>query len=160
MQNELKHRNLTTVKFNIIKSTLIFSIVGIFIPGFTAIGLLGFQMLLSGVGIECSNAWIIIWTLTSLLGVIFPVLFYRHISNLTEEKSQSLKIKLILFNLSEYIFIQSSLTPLFTNGKTLCYVTDGQNGIELVFTAWLALPVLILISVFFNQKNKNKLIKH
>jgi len=145
---------LTTLRFNIIKSTLIFSIVGIFIPGFTAIGLLGFQMLLSGIGIECSNAWIIIWTLTSLLGLILPILFYQHISNLTKEKFQSLKTKLILFNLFEYIFIQSSLTPLFTNGKTLCYVTDGQNGLELVFTAWLAIPVLIIISIFFDQKIK------
>ncbi len=142
------------VKFNFIKPTLIFSIVGIFIPGFTAILLVVIQMLLSNIGIECSSAWTFIWTTTSIAGLILPILLYIHITNLNKEKIKSLLIKINIFNLLEYIFIQSSLTPLLTDGKTLCYVTDGQNGIELVFTAWVAIPVLIIISIIFNQKQK------
>jgi hypothetical protein len=139
------------MKFDFIKPTLIFAIVGLFIPGFTAIGLLGLQMLLSKIGIECSTAWTVIWTTTTIAGLLLPFLFYRHITTLTADKMQSLKTRLTFFNLFEYIFIQSSLTPLFTSGRTLCYVTDGQNGLELVFTAWLALPILIAFSFAFNQ---------
>jgi len=142
------------MKFNFTKPTLIFAIVGLFIPGFTAIGLLGLQMLLSNFGIECSTAWTIIWTTTIIAGLILPFLFYRHITRLTFDKLQSLKTRLTYFNLLEYIFIQSSLTPIFTSGRTLCYVGVGQNGIELVFTAWLALPILIIISFIFNKTYK------
>ena len=139
------------MKFNFIKPTLIFAIVGLFIPGFTAIGLLGLQMLLSNIGIECSTAWTIIWTTTTIAGLVLPLLFYRHIASLTIDKIQSLKTRLTFFNLLEYIFIQSSLTPLFTSGQTLCYVSDGQNGLELVFTAWLALPILVAFSFIFRK---------
>lgn len=144
------------MKFNFTKPTLIFAIVGLFIPGFTAIGLLGLQMLLSKFGIECSTAWTTIWTTTIISGLILPYLFYRYITILTVDKLQSLKTRLTIFNLFEYIFIQSSLTPLFTSGGTLCYVSDGQDGLELVFTAWLALPILIAFSYIFNQTNKTK----
>ena len=68
------------MKFNFIKPTLIFTIVGFFIPGFTAIGLLGLQMLLSKIGLECSTAWTIIWTTTTIGGLLLPFLFYRHIT--------------------------------------------------------------------------------
>lgn len=139
------------MKFNFIKPTVIFTVVGLFIPGFTAIGLLGLQMLLIKIGIECSTAWTIIWATTTIGGLLLPFLFYRHLTTLTADKMQSLKTQLTFFNLFGYIFIQSSLTPLFTSGRTLCYVTDGQNGLELVFTAWLALPILIAFSFAFNQ---------
>ena len=142
------------MKFNLTKPTLIFAIVGLFIPGFTAIGLLGIQKLLSSVGLECSTAWTIIWITTIIVGLALPYLFYRHISTLTADKLQVLKTRLTLFNLLEYILIQSSLTPLFTSGRTLCYGSGGQNGLELVFTAWLALPILLLFSFIFNQTLK------
>jgi hypothetical protein len=54
----------TNIKFDFLKPTLIFAIVGFFIPGFTAIALLGFQMLLTFLGLECSASWIALWTLT------------------------------------------------------------------------------------------------
>lgn len=139
------------MKFNFIKPTISFAIVGLFIPGFSAIIILGLQMLLSKVGFECATAWIIIWTTTIIAGLILPYLFYRHITTLTSDKLQQLKTRLTYFNVLEYVCIQSSLIPLFTSGQTLCYVSDGQNGIELVFTAWLALPILIIFSFIFKQ---------
>jgi len=142
------------MKFNFIKTTLIFAIVGLFIPGFTAIGLLGLQMLLGKIGIECSTAWTVIWTTTIIAGLFLPYLFYKHITKLTVDKLQSLKSRLTIFNLIEYTFIQSSLTPLFTTGQTLCYGNGGQNGLELVFTAWLSLPILLMLSFIFNQTFK------
>ena len=142
------------MKFNFIKTTLIFAIFGLFIPGFTAIGLLGLQMLLGKIGIECSTAWTVIWTTTIIAGLFLPYLFYKHITKLTVDKLQSLKSRLTIFNLIEYTFIQSSLTPLFTTGQTLCYGNGGQNGLELVFTAWLSLPILLMLSFIFNQTFK------
>ena len=142
------------MKFNFIKPTLIFLIVGFFIPGFTAIGLLGLQMLLRKFNIECSTAWTIIWIFTISAVLILPILFYRYITRLTKDKLHSLKLRLNLFNLLEYIFIQSSLTPIFTSGQMLCYGRDGQNGLELVFTAWLALPILLIFSFIFNKTFK------
>jgi len=140
--------------FNFIKPTVIFAIVGLIIPGFTAIGLLGLQMLLSYIDVKCPTAWTIIWTTTSILGLILPFLFCRYITRLTVDKLQSLKTRLTLFNLFEYIFIQSSLTPLFISEKILCNGNGGQNGLELAFTAWLALPILILFSFVFNRTFK------
>lgn len=139
------------MSFDFIKPTIIFAIVGFFIPGFTAIGLLLIQMLLSYIGIECSFAWLIIWVITTVVGLILPVLFYRYIKLLKAGEGHLLKTILIVFNLLEYICIQSSLTPLFTNGRTLCYGSGGQNGLELVFTAWLSLPILIAFSIVFNR---------
>jgi|TARA_B110000967_G_scaffold46094_1_gene46434 hypothetical protein len=147
---------LTIKKPDLLKPTLIFSAVGFFIPGFTAIGLLGFQMLLSSLGMECHTAWTAIWTVTILGGIMLPILFYRHITTLTDKKLSNLKTHLTIFNLLEYTFIQASLALFFTSGQTLCYVSDGQNGLELVFTAWLALPILIGFSLLFRQKMKSK----
>ena len=139
------------IQFDFIKPTIIFSIIGILIPGFTAIGLLGIQMLLSSGGIECTIAWKIIWTLTTIIGIALPVIFIKYIRNITVEKIENLKSKLILFNLIEYVCIQSSIGSLLSNSNTLCYGSGGQNGLELVFTAWLALPILVVLSIIFNR---------
>ncbi len=149
---------MKNINFDFLKPTIIFSIIGIFIPGFTAIGLVGTQMSLSSVGIECTIAWKIIWTSTIILGIILPVIFTKYIRNITDEKLKTLKTKLTIFNLVEYVCIQSSIGSLFSNSNTLCYGSGGQNGLELVFTAWLALPILIAMSIVFNRiisRNKN-----
>jgi hypothetical protein len=155
---------LRKIEFNFIKPTIIFSIIGIFIPGFTAIGLLGIQMLLSSGGIECTIAWKIIWTLTTIIGIALPIIFIKYIRNITVEKIENLKSKLLIFNLIEYVAIQSSVGSLMSNSNTLCYGSGGQNGLELLLTAWLALPILVILSIIFNRiinqaetlsKNKN-----
>lgn len=45
----------------------------------------------------------------------------------------------------------------FTTGQTLCYVSDGQNGIVFVFTAWLSLPILVVLSIVFDRLRMQKL---
>ena len=146
--------NLTDIKFNFLKSTLIFALVGLFIPGFTAIGLLGLQMLLSSFGVDCETAWTVIGSFTIFGAIILPIVFIGHIRIINRDKRKSLKTKLILFNLFEYIFIQAGLATLFTNGHTLCYVGDGQNGLEFAFTAWLSVPILILLSYMFGKLSR------
>ena len=143
------------VNFDFYLPTIFFSIVGIFIPGVNAIGLIGLQMLLSKLGIECVSAWTIIWVITISLAIILPFLFFFQIKVLTPDKQQSFMIYLLLFNFFEYISIQASLASLFTSGKTLCYVSDGQNGLEFAFTGWLAIPFLLILSFIYSKRFKN-----
>ena len=136
-------------QYRYLKATMIFCLIGFFIPGFTAILLLGIQMLLTEIGMECANSWKLIWTGTWIGMILLPILFFRYLNGKSTVPYQKIKTNLILFNLFEYIFIQASLASLFSNGNTLCYGSGGQNGIEFAFTAWLALPILIIFSYFF-----------
>ncbi|EOG6905690.1 hypothetical protein ACLH3R_002316 [Flavobacterium psychrophilum] len=136
-------------QYRYLKATIIFCLIGFFIPGFTAILLLGIQMLLTEIGMECANSWKLIWTGTWIGMVLLPILFFRYLNRKSTIPYQKIKTNLILFNLFEYIFLQASLASLLTNGNTLCYGSGGQNGIEFAFTAWLALPILIIFSYFF-----------
>jgi hypothetical protein len=106
-------------------------------------------MLLTEIGMECANSWKLIWTGTWIGMILLPILFFRYLNGKSTVPYQKIKTNLILFNLFEYIFIQASLASLFSNGNTLCYGSGGQNGIEFAFTAWLALPILIIFSYFF-----------
>ncbi|WP_269227793.1 hypothetical protein [Flavobacterium eburneipallidum] len=142
---------MENVKFDFLKPTIVFSIIGFFIPGFTVFGLIGTQYLLSLSGIECSISWKIIWSLTAIFAIFLPIIFANYIRNISKEKLKTLKTKLILFNLIEYVCIQSSFGSLFSNSNTLCYESDEQNGLELIFTAWLALPILVILSIMFNK---------
>ncbi|MBW3519235.1 hypothetical protein [Flavobacterium sp. NKUCC04_CG] len=144
-----------TVDF--VKPTVIFSIVGFFIPGFTAIAILAVQMFLNGLGVECTIAFELIWILSSIGALLLPFLFYRYLKWLPLEKLKTLPILLTIFNALEYVLIQSSLIPVFTNAQSLCYGNGGQNGLELVFTAWIGLPILILLSFLYNQILKNRI---
>jgi len=136
------------MKFNFVKPTLISCAVGFFIPGFTAILFFLFQLLTDKIGIDCSTSWKSIWILTSLISVALPFVF---IENIKKTNNPTLT-KLTLFNFIEYISLQASLAQFFTDSKTICYGSGGQNGIELVFTAWIALPILVCISFVFKHK--------
>jgi hypothetical protein len=65
--------------------------------------------------------------------------------------------ELIIFNIVEYTFIQATLAAFFTSGRTRCYVTDGQNGLEFAFTGWMALPVLVVLSFVFDKLREGKI---
>ena len=145
--NEMLAKN----HFNFILNTIVVCAVGFVLPAFTAIGLLGLQMLLTMMGVECSGAWKIIWVLSWIGLITAPIVFIRYVTVIPEQKLSRLKLYLILFNLFEYVFIQAGLASLITNGQTLCYVSDGQNGLELVFTAWIGLPILFAFSLYFSK---------
>lgn len=109
-------------------------------------------MFLTQIGIECTNAWKLIWG-TSWIGMILlPSLFYKNLKQKETETSEKLKTNLIFFNLFEYIFLQAGLSLFFTKANTLWYVSDGQNGIELAFTGWLSLPILMALSYTFEYQ--------
>ncbi|MBK7651427.1 MAG: hypothetical protein IPJ20_12785 [Flammeovirgaceae bacterium] len=146
----------TKKKYNFITPTLKFCIAGFFIPGFTAIIIMGLQMGLGLLGIECSNTWKILWTFTAIGAVITPFIFIRVMNKRLLEGYNLTTDKLQIFNLVEYTFIQCTLTIFFTTGQTLCYVSDGQNGIEFGFTAWMALPILVALSLVFDNLRERK----
>jgi hypothetical protein len=143
-------------KYNFIRPTLKFCIAGIFIPGFTAIAILGLQMGIGLLGIECSNTWIILWALTTIGALTAPIVFVRLMNKRLSEGYHLDYYKLLIFNIVEYTFIQCTLATFFTNGQTLCYVTDGQNGLEFAFTGWMALPFLIVLSLVFDNLRERK----
>ena len=147
---------LINQQVNFTKTTGIFLIIGFFIPGFTAIAILGLQMLIQACGIECSKTWTILWLITITGSIALPIMMYRTVKN-RNISHKSLKLRLNTFNLFEYLFIQASLTVFISNPKMLCYGTDGQNGLEFVFTAWLALPLLFLFSVLLKKVQNDQL---
>jgi hypothetical protein len=118
-------------------------------PVFTAIILIGIQMFFTKLGIECTNSWKLFWGISWVGMILLPILFFKNLKNKEIEKYKKLKTNLIFFNFFEYFFIQTALSSFFTNANILCYGSGGQNGLELVFTAWLALPILMIFSYFF-----------
>lgn len=141
------------MKFNFVKPTLISCAIWFFIPGFTAILFFLFQLLTDKIGIDCSTSWKSIWILTSLISVTLPFVF---IENIKKTNNPTLT-KLTLFNFIEYISLQACLAQFFTDSKTICYGSGGENGIELVLTAWIALPILVCISFVFKHKLENNI---
>ena len=136
------------MKFNFLKPTLISCVIGVFIPGFTAILFFLFQLLTNKLNVECETYWKSLWILTTIISIVSPIFF---IKNIEKTKNPTLA-KLTFFNFIEYISIQACFAQFFTSGKTFCYGSGGQNGLELVFTAWLALPILICFSFIFKYR--------
>ena len=143
--------------FNFINPTLKFCAAGLFIPGFTAIIILGMQMAISFLGIECSNSWKVLWWITSFGTILLPILFIRKFTSKIKRGVNLTTIEITVFNIIEYTFIQCALAAYFSNPNTLCYVTDGQNGLEFVFTAWMATPLLVVLSLIFDSIRKSTL---
>ncbi|WP_125185270.1 hypothetical protein [Botryobacter ruber] len=139
-----------------VETTGWFSLAGLFIPGFTAIGIQGLNSLIVLFGFECSDAWNVLFRFTSAGCILAPWLFFRFIQR-TSLSNETLNKWLMLFNTIEYTFLQASIASFLTNGKTLCYGPDGQNGLEFVFTGWFAIPVLFLLSILFQQVQKAKM---
>ena len=159
MDNETKPITKTvrrTKPFSFVSKTGYFLIAGFFIPGFTAIGLLGFQMLLTKIGVECSLAYKMVFAISAVAALIVPYLFTRYFTKVDFTKVDISK-RLILFNFTEYMFIQGGLALFYSNTNTLCYVSDGQNGLEIIFFGWFALPILILLSWLFDMLHKKHL---
>jgi hypothetical protein len=118
---------------------------------------LGLQMGLVFLGIECTNSWSVIWTLTIVGMLVSPIVFVRRMQKKLEEGYELTSGNLITFNIIEYTLIQTSLPVFFSDPRMLCYGTDGQNGLEFAFTGWMALPLLILLSLVFDYLREKKM---
>lgn len=142
---------ITKKKYSFITPTLKFCIAGFFIPGFTAIAIVGLQMGIGLLGIECSKSWTVLWTLTTVGSVAAPFVFVRLMNKRLLEGYNLTTDKLIIFNVIEYTFIQCTLSIFFTSGQTLCYGSGGQNGLEFAFTGWMSMPFLVVLSLVFDN---------
>ena len=142
--------------FKFVDKTGMFLIAGFFIPGFTAIILVGLQLLLNKLGVECSLAFKIVFTIAAVSALVAPYLFIKYFAKVDFTKVD-MSTRLMFFNFGEYTFIQGGLALFFSNTNTLCYVTDGQNGMEIIFFGWVALPLLILLSWLFDMLHKKHL---
>ncbi len=142
------------MNYNFVQSTLFFCIAGIFMPGFTAIGIFIIQLLLTTTGINCSVAWMVTWWIMAVGMVLLPLLFIRMLRRNPQQNQERLKTKHMFFNILEYTFLQAVLASFFTNSQTLCDRIDGQNGLVFALTGWMALPVLLALSSLFHTISK------
>lgn len=134
-----------------VNATLKFCVVGFFIPGATIYVIIGSQLGISKLGIDCSNSWVVLWILTTLGAVISPFVFVKLMYKKLSTGFNFTNDKLWIFNLIEFTCLQCVFGTVFTNGPVLCYGNGGQNGIEFIFTGWLALPILLFISVILER---------
>jgi hypothetical protein len=144
--------------FSFVGKTGYFLIAGVFIQCLTAMLLLGFQMLLEKAGVECPVAFAIVFLGAFIAAFIIPNLFIRYFTKVDFTKVDMSR-RLILFNFAELTCIQGGLSLFFSDPNTLCYVSDGQNGMEIFFAGVIALPILILLSWRFDTLHKKHLIE-
>lgn len=151
----------TRKKFNFLINSLIFSLIGIFIPGFTLVFIFLMQKLSDEAGLECSMFWKATWIMGWIGTLSLPYYFYHHFKSVKLKNLHLLKTHLLLFNFLFYISLQISFGSFMTNANTLCYVSDGENGLEFIFTAWLSLPIIMVFSYIFSQTSliKNEVSK-
>ncbi|MBE8723677.1 hypothetical protein [Flavobacterium hungaricum] len=147
------------MEYNYIKSTMIFCIAGFILPAITAILLVLSQIGLQNIGIECTIAWKTFWVLSWIGMIVLPIMFFRYLKGKEEMGNEKLNAYLFFFNFFEYFCIQTALSIFFTTSNTLCHGSDGQNGLELVLTAWMSLPILIIFSYIFKHYTEVTVIK-
>lgn len=82
--------------FDFIKSGGIFTVFGIFLPGFTIIIILAFQSLLMEIGMQCESAWKTIFVTAVITSIVIPFLFLQYLKYNHTENS---KLKLLIFSL-------------------------------------------------------------
>ncbi|NMH23839.1 hypothetical protein Q361_1467 [Flavobacterium croceum DSM 17960] len=138
------------MKSNFLKPTLIFCLIAIFIPGLTGNLFFSLQNLTEKISLNCVNYWNLVWILTSFLAFTLPIIF---IKNLMKTKNLTLT-KLTLFNFIEYLCLQACLARIYIDAETLCYGT-GEDGVEIYFTGWLALPIILCLSFLFKHLSKS-----
>lgn len=80
--------------FNFLKDTIIFCVLGIFIPRFTAVLFFLLQILTDKLNIGCEVYWTSIWIVTSIISLIAPLIYYKTI----EKTKNTTLTKLTLFN--------------------------------------------------------------
>jgi hypothetical protein len=85
-------------KVGFVKTTGWFSLAGLFIPGFTAIGIIGLQSLIKLFGVECANSWSLLWSITIAGSIILPWVFLRFIQR-TSLETETLR-KWLIFSIS------------------------------------------------------------
>ncbi|MBK6266648.1 hypothetical protein JKA74_16500 [Marivirga sp. S37H4] len=154
----MPQRKMSTKKRkNYTNSTLLFCLVGLFIPGLTIYVILGAQLIIEKLGVKCHFIWPILWTIAAIGAIVTPLIFVRLMNSKLKTGYNYPNNKILNFNIIELTFIQCALGAFFSNAHTLCYGNGGQNGLEYIFTGWLALPLIIIFSLIFDKLRANKI---
>ncbi len=148
----------------ITRTTNITVLIGLLFSGGLLIGLLGLQMLICSLGVDCPLAWRIVqgatWAGFFTLPISYTKYIRRNFKKINVHKYKfRLKYATIVFNLLMIVCIQLGIGLFFTTPEALCYAHDGQVGFELIFTGMAAVPFLIILGVIF-QRYLNRLIAH
>lgn len=122
--------------------------IGLLVPGFTVIVILGLHEAIAFTGFNCISAWNIIWFISGVVALFTPYIFTKTIIRSSNVKKLETQFK--LFCLLEYISLQAIIGAYFTEADILCYGRDGQIGLEFVLTGWIA-ALTILASGFFYE---------
>ena len=139
------------------KPTLYFSLVGFIAAAIPALFFIGVESCLEKLGYSCISAIPIICNCAAFICLLLPISFFVYLLRSHSSFSDSqIKGRILIFDSILFLCIPTALEPYVSTANTLCNVADGQNGLELVFSAWLALPVLLLFSFIFEQIFKGR----
>lgn len=149
MEQHADTRRFKRVKFNFVKYTALFCVLGIFLGAFTIHLLDLINSAFGKIEKDCVDALRLTWYFCLFGCVSVPLVFGFHLKRRKIHSNQLLKTQLALFNVVTFTFIQGALGVFSSDPDFLCYGTDGQNGMELMFNGFFALPALLVISLFF-----------
>ena len=93
-----------TKPFSFVGHTGYFLIAGIFIPGFTAIILVGCQLFLTKLGVECPLAYKIVFAISAIGALITPYFFIRYFEKVDFTKVDMSKLLIFLILLNTHLF--------------------------------------------------------
>lgn len=150
MEQHVSERPLKRAKFNFVWYTVLFCIFGFFLCGGTLYLLFAIHLAFDHFLNDCVQAMKLTWYLCLLCLILTILLFSVYLRRKAVHSNQHLKKQLAVFNALALIFIQGALGVFSSDPAFLCDGTDGQNGLELVFNGWCALPLLLLISYYYN----------
>lgn len=150
MEQHADERRFIRAKFNFVRYTVLFCIFGFFLCGFTLYLLFAIHLAFDSFLHDCVQAMQITWYLCLLCSVLTLLLFSLYLKSKEVHSNQLLRKQLGVFNALALTFIQGTLGVCSSDPAFLCYGTDGQNGLELVFNGWCALPLLLLVSYYYN----------
>jgi len=153
MEQRVEENRFKRTEFAFVKYTVQFCIFGFFFCAVPLYLLLAIQSIFDMFLHNCVQSMRLTWCLCLFGCILTPLLFNLHLKRKEVYSNQLLKKQLGLFNALTLTFIQGALGIFSSDPQFLCYGTDGQNGLELIFNAWCALPILILISYYFKTLN-------
>lgn len=150
MEQHVDERRFRRAKFNFVWYTVLFCIFGLFLCVGTLYLLFGIHLAFDSLLHDCVRAMEFTWYLCLLSLILTLLLFSLYLRQQEVHSNQLLKKQLGVFNALLLTFIQGTLGVFSSDPEFLCYGTDGQNGLELVFNGWCALPLLLLVSYYYN----------
>lgn len=143
----VSYHNAYNVNFLITKYTAVFCA---FTPVLCVINALLFfwvSSLLESFDIECSTAIDYIITSGCVCSLLIPIVFFYFVSKIKFSSRQKLVSFIYVYSFVEILSIEIAFERFLSSPHILCYVSDGQNGLELIFGGIIAAVITFTISL-------------